>query len=77
VQIVAASAEYVPTAHATHAVDASASKSALPASHGVQLVCKTLEYCPGSHITHAVAGWESRSAKPALQAVHELDPAAA
>ena len=77
-QFVAASAEYVPTTHATHAVDASTSRSAVPALHGVQLVrASDTAARPAAHATHAVAGLESRSAKPALQFVQRVDPAAA
>ena len=77
-QFVAASAEYVPTAHATHAVDAFASRSAVPARHGMQLVwASDTAARPAAHAIHAVAGLESRSAKPVLQFVHRVDPAAA
>ena len=55
-QFVTASAEYVPTAHATHAVDAFASRSAVPARHGMQLVwASDTAARPAAHATHAVA----------------------
>ena len=62
--------------HATHAVDASMSMSALPAAHGLHTVAPDAAYVPLPHATHAVVASESVSALPAMHCTHAVAPTA-
>ena len=75
-QLVAPTAEYLPSVQATHSDDASPSASARPAMHVVHTVCAAGVYLPASQSRHGESGLPSSSYRPATQSVQDVDPAA-